>query len=249
MTHRRIRMGILLGLLLVLRAPQSRAVTITDVDTVPPESKQVGAFELRFGVYTPQVDDEPSLHGATPYKDTFGNGSLFIFELEVDWQFWRWPGGTLGIGGSAGYFQAYAKAKSASGETSGDYTVLNVVPFRMPFVVRIDWFARELGVPLVPYGKIGLDYYVWWILDAGDIASWNGHDGEGGTFGWHGGGGLMILLDPIDPYAARTFDNEVGVNNSYLFFEYYYADISNFGASDAMYLGDNTWVAGLALEF
>jgi len=228
---------------------RAAAVTISEVETVPPESEQVGAFEARFGVYTPHVDDEPALKGATPYKDTFGNDSLFIFEFEVDWQFWRWPGGTLGVGGSIGYFQAYAKAQSESGQESGDYTVLNVIPLRMPLVLRIDWFARNPGIPIVPYGKIGLDYYVWWILDAGSVASWNGKDGEGGTFGWHGGGGIMILLDPLDTYAARTFDNEVGVNNSYLFFEYYYADISNFGASDAMYLGDDTWVAGLAIEF
>jgi len=244
-----IRLFSLIFLSVLMFCGYARAVRVEEVKRPIPESPQNGAFELRMGPYYPGVDDEPALGASTPYRDTFGSDSLFLIEIEVDWQFWRWPGGTLGIGGSFGFMQAYTPAVSESGEESSEYTVLNIMPFRLPLVARIDWFARDPGIPLVPYFKIGLDYYVWWILDAGDVADFNGREGSGGTFGWHVAGGMMIQLDPIDHYAARTFDNEVGVNNSYIFFEYYYADISQFGAGDAMYLGDDAWVAGIALEF
>jgi hypothetical protein len=39
------------------------------------------------------------------------------------------------------------------------------------------------------------------------------------------------------------------VNHSYLFFEYYWAWLDNFGADDRPNLGDDSWALGLAFEF
>jgi hypothetical protein len=58
----------------------------------------------------------------------------------------------------------------------------------------------------------------------------------------------MLLLDFFDPRAAREADNSVGINNSYLFTEWYYSDLSGFGSSNRMQVGTSTWVLGLALE-
>jgi hypothetical protein len=55
--------------------------------------------------------------------------------------------------------------------------------------------------------------------------------------------------------SARTFDNEVGVNHSFIFFEMMFAVVEGFGGGDNMYLspdnlwGKATWQAGLGVEF
>jgi hypothetical protein len=220
-------------------------------------SPQYGAFELKFGPYKPNVDDEPGL--STPvYENTFNNKSMFLTVIELDYQFWHPPGVSLGIGGSVGFMQAYAKstldAEGDASQDTSDYTVLNVIPMALMFVVRVDVLADKFNVPLVPYGKIGLNWYVWWILNGGEIESATGGEGSGGTFGWQGTVGLALELDVLDPMTARTFDNEVGVNHTYLFAELLWAKVENFGTNDCLYLSTAnffgaTVLAGLAIEF
>lgn len=214
-------------------------------------SPQVGAFELKFGPYTPNADDEPSLKesGATPYKDTFGDDWMFLTTVELDWQFARLPGVSFGLGGSLGFMQEYAKAETESGVESSDYTVLNVMPFSLLGVVRIDALADLLEVPIVPYFKGGLCWYLWWILGGGSLASARGEDAVGGTPGWQINPGIMLRLDQFDTMSARTFDNEIGVNHSYLFAELLWATVDGFGRDRFMYLSDTTFMAGIALEF
>jgi len=212
-------------------------------------SPQYGAFEVKFGPYRPNVDDEPGLSG-TPYRDALNNDNMFLTMFELDWQFLQLRGINFGIGGAFGFGQAYAKAQTESGGASADYTVLNVMPFNLLGVIRIDVLARELNVPLVPFFKGGLNWYLWWVLDGGgDTAA------SGGTMGWQINPGLALELDSLDRISARTFDNEVGVNHSYIFFEYVYAQVEGYGRDGYMYLsptnmGDNgTFMIGLAVEF
>jgi hypothetical protein len=236
----RLRVAAAIAALMLLAPALSRAY-------VP--SPQYGAFELKFGPYRPNVDDEPGLTG-TPYRDSLDNDNMFLTMLELDWQFLQLRGINFGIGGAFGFMQAYAKAQTESGGESADYTVLNVMPFNLLAVIRIDVLARELHVPLVPFFKGGLNWYLWWVLDGGgDTAA------SGGTMGWQINPGLAIELDSLDRMSARTFDNEVGVNHSYLFFEYVYAQVEGYGRDGYMYLsptnmGDNgTFMIGLAVEF
>ncbi len=218
-------------------------------------SPQYGAFELKFGPYMPNVDDEPGL--TTPvYANTFNDKSMFLAVLELDYQFWHPPGVSLGVGASVGFMQSYAKStvEGDTGQDTSDYTVLNVIPMALMFVVRVDILADKFNVPLVPYGKIGLNWYVWWILNGGEMESAAGGDGSGGTFGWQGTVGLALRIDALDPMTARTFDNEVGVNHTYFFAELLWAKVDNFGTSDCLYLSiDNffgaTVLAGIAMEF
>jgi hypothetical protein len=223
-------------------------------------SPQYGAFELKFGPYKPAVDRAPGV--GNPYASTFGDKSMFLTQLELSWQFWHPPGFSLGVGGGVGFMQAYAKSKTESGNDSADYTVLNVIPFYGVLVLRVDVLADYLGIPLVPYGKVGLDWYYWWGLNGGQLESASICDesgcankkAKGGTLGWHAGPGLMFRLDQLDERTARTFDNELGVNHSYLFVEIMWAYITGFGRKGYLDLStDNfaqaTFLVGLALEF
>jgi hypothetical protein len=240
----------------------SKAKAQSDNFTQEFASPQYGAFELKFGPYKPAVDENPSLNG-TPYHDTFHDDTMFLTSIEMDWQFYHPPGVSLGVGGSFGFMQSSAKSTiEGTGAESVDYTVLNVMPFAALFVVRVDALADYLNIPLVPYAKIGFNWYLWWILGGGDTATatWtdeNGthsEEGHGATIGWQVSPGLALRLDSFDKKSARTFDNEIGVNHSYIFVEMLWAFVDKFGNDDYMNLSTNTFangtiMAGLALEF
>ncbi len=214
------------------------------------ESPQYGAFEIRFGRYIPAVDS--SLSGGTPFKDTFGDGNRYMFGLEADWQLVRFPHlGTLGPGLGWGYTRATSLAHLTSDPTivSGEQTALSVMPFYLVGVLRADVLARDFGIPIVPYAKLGFGYALWWASDGGNTSRVNGVLGHGSSYGPQYALGLMFLLDELDPQTARDADNSLGINNSYIFGEYYASQLDAFGSKSVMNVGANTWALGLAIEF
>jgi hypothetical protein len=240
---KRIFSTVVAAALLVLLLP------LTATAYVP--SPQYGAIEIKFGPYRPNVDDQPGITG-TPYKDTYGKKeSMFLATLEVDWQFFRIPviEVSLGLAGSMGFMRESANALTVTGDRSNDETSINVFPFALLGVIRVDSLADLLGIPLIPYFKAGVNWYVWWTRTSGTT------DGSGGTPGWQINPGLALRLDQFDKMSARTFDNEVGVNHSFIFFELLIANVDGFGGSDNLYLSPlnigryATWQAGLGVEF
>ena len=187
----------------------------------------------------------------TPYADYFGSGQHLLIRTELDYQFLH-RFGSLGAGIGLGYFSVTGTAPVANGTglPSGDQSQLKVVPVSLSAVYRFDYLLDNRNIPLVPFGKLGLDWAYWQITDGnGNIAEANGDKGRGGTFGWHAAAGLALMLDFIDPDAARDFDQDMGVNHTGLTFEYYHSDISGLGQSGRLHVGDNNWTLGLVLEF
>jgi len=219
------------------------------------KSPQLFAFELKFGPYRPDVDSEFASSGPnarSPYKDFFGNGRHLMTQIEFDWQVFH-KMGSLAVGAGIGYFSVTGTAPlgNGTGLPSGDSSGFKVVPFSLSAIYRFDYLLETRKIPLVPYGKLGLDYAYWQITDGnGDIAQdAMGNSGRGGTLGWHVAGGLALVLDFLDPDAARDFDADLGVNHTALCFEYNHADISGLGASGRLHVGDTTWSLGVLLEF
>jgi hypothetical protein len=216
------------------------------------ESPQHFAAELRFGAFNPEVDTDPNLHGMTPYKELYGAKPRVLASFELDWQFFRVPHlGTLGVGGSVGYTKMSAAAPFADmAGVSGEQTALEIIPFYGVLVVRADAIWRELRVPVVPYGKIGLAYALWRASNTLGTSTVNGISGEGSTLGRHYALGLALDLNPFDTYAARTFDDSLGVNNSYLFAEWTRAELDGLGVQhNVMRVGGDSWTFGAAFEF
>jgi hypothetical protein len=114
-------------------------------------------------------------------------------------------------------------------------------------VLRVDVLMRHFGVPIVPYAKGGLGYALWWVNDGVGIArdDVSGRKGSGVSYGPQWALGGMLLLDGLDEGSAKTLDNEAGINNSYLFGEWYQ---SKLGGDSRMEVGTNTWVVGFAVE-
>ena len=247
------------------------------------ESPQRFAVELKFGPYSPNIDASQGVHG-TPFADLFPPdpgktrppGKL-LTQVEFDYQFLRRSWGNFAIGNTAGYYRrtthsfAYVTDPTTGSPTtactsgatgncvrSGDTTALNIVPLSILAVYRFDYLARRWKIPFVPYVKVGLAYYIWWIENGGGFLSiaqytppgaTSSQGGWGGTFGWVAEPGGAFLLDVLDPSAAKIIDAELGINHTYLFCEFHYADVNGFGAAGKMNLSDTTLNAGISFEF
>ena len=214
-------------------------------------------FELKFGPYLPAIDGEDGV--GSPYEMTFGGDASLMTQLELD-RFFLWPGGQLGAGFSAGYLQDSAEACAqnpdgtpdcATAPRPGDGTTFHLIPTALTAVYRFTDLADRTYVPLVPYVKLGLAYYIWWITKGdGDVTStpMNGR-ARGGTLGWQGSLGVSVRADRIDPAAARNLETEFGVEHAGFFAELTWADVSGLGAGHKLHVGDLTWFAGINFEF
>ncbi|MCY1015328.1 MXAN_2562 family outer membrane beta-barrel protein [Pyxidicoccus sp. MSG2] len=234
------------ALLAALPAWGQDSTTVTEAK-VSLTSPRTGAIVLRLGGYRPLIDEEEALNGATPYKDTFGDASLLLFEAELQRFFYQGIG-TAGLSLSAGYGEKYAAARLADGGKAGEQTALRVIPLSANVFYKFDYAAFEWGVPLVPYGKLGLNYIPWWITKGSGREVVNGKSGSGGKWGWSATGGVAFMLDVLEPRFARDFDSDLGVNHSYLFAEYIYSDVNDFGGG-GLNLSSRRWMFGLALDY
>jgi hypothetical protein len=214
-------------------------------------SAQRFAFELTFGPFRPDVDGE--FNGRRdPYNEFFGGGHDLLTRFELDYQFFH-RFGSLGVGLGAGFFSVTGRSPVAdgSGVLSGDSSNMKVIPMSLSLIYRLDYFLETRKIPLVPFAKLGLDYAYWQITDGnGNIATdATGGHARGGTMGWHAAGGLALVIDFLDPDAARDFDEDLGVNHTAITFEFFHSDISGLGQSNRMHVGDTDWTLGLLLEF
>jgi hypothetical protein len=137
----------------------------------------------------------------------------------------------------------------SNGDPADQTTSLSIMPMYAVGVLRVDALAQQTPVPLAVHAKLGLGTALWWTDDGVGLSrDAQGTTGEGASHGYQGALGLSLLLDSFDRLAARDLDTTFGVNNSYLFFEWYYSDLNGFDSGDQMQMGTSTWFLGLALE-
>jgi hypothetical protein len=222
-------------------------VAAQDVTAPPTRSPRSGSAMVRVSGYKPLIDKEEGLKG-TPYKDTFGDASLLVVEAELQSFFYQGIG-TAGVGLSAGYGEKYAPAKLTKGEgDAAEKTALKLIPLQVNGFYKFDYAAFQWGIPFVPYGKLGLVYTPWWMTKGNDTQEVNGNKAAGGKWGWAATGGVSFLMDVLEPRFARDFDSDLGVNHTYLFAEYTYAEVNNFGGK-GLNLSSRRWLFGLALDY
>lgn len=201
-------------------------------------------FELRFGPYYPQIDDE--FEGqATPYADVFNTNPQFYFGVELDWLPIRVPYvGVLGPGVGWGYTWASTKAKIAGrNQESEQDTSLWIMPMHASAVLRVDALVRELGVPVVPYGKLGVGWGLWSAGRGEDTSEVGDTIGKGSSVGTHLALGGMFSLSWLDRRSTGSLNDSTGIQRLYLFGEWMNASL---GSGDQMRVGTSTWVLGLA---
>ncbi len=229
-------------------APGDHTHGVLDYDYTRNRSPQYAAIELRFAPYRPRVDSE--FDGATPYEDSFGTKPGFSVGAEGSWQVLRIPHfGSLGPGLGVHWFRKSGIAEFTSGDCcSAHPNSFWILPMYGVAVLRVDVLAQDLRFPIVPYAKGGFAWALWESRDAGSVSvAADGRKARGIETGYQVQLGLMLHLNPLHPQWAIDMDTSSGVNNAYLFAEWWYSDINSFG--QGMQVGTNTWSAGLALEF
>lgn len=238
--------AVALGVAVVLTALPGMAQETSDVPTQSPRS---GAVEFRLGGYKPALDSEAALdEGERPFAEIFGGSSMLLFEVEMQ-RFFYQDIGSAGVSLSVGYAEKYGAALTEGDVASAERTGFHVLPLRLRGVYRFDYPAFRWGFPLVPYVKPGLVFTPWWSTKGGEIeVSEEGGSGRGVKFGWEVAGGVAFLMDVLEPRLARDFDSDLGVNHSYLFAEYTYAKVNNFGGKGFDF-SDGYWMFGLALDY
>jgi hypothetical protein len=138
---------------------------------------------------------------------------------------------------------------------SGDSDYLRVVPLALMLIYRFDVLDKRLRVPIIPYMKVGFAYYIWWFGNSNSFTAQMA-DGQGGKSATIGGSmgvvlhpGLSIDLSALDPRAARSIDQELGLNRVAAFAELNAALVNGFGRDRVMNLSDTSFTAGLSFEF
>jgi hypothetical protein len=245
-----LTLGILLGSFGSF-GPQAAAQTLVK----PPEQYQSPRhffLEFRLGPYEPSIDHEFS-EGNGVWSQFGSAGKDVMFNWELDLQLFH-AFGSLAVAGVIGYysntFPAMVEDKGVvTGEESGSDTGITLLPLGLLGVYRFDWPMIQWGVPLVPFVKFGVNYNLWWLEIDGETSTWKGKEGKGGTWGWQFNAGAAFLLDVLDKTAAKTMDEEIGINHTYLFFEFAHVQADGFGSDKALNVGDTTWQAGIAFEF
>jgi hypothetical protein len=253
MTPLRPRIHLFLSLMLptagLLAAAPAQAQPSGDVNEMPPYlvgSERTVGLELKLGAFRPLIDREPGLT-ATPYRDTFSDRSMLLFEASLERQLFQ-AFGTAGVGAQAGYAEIFAFARTATGEPAAESTGLRLVPLRAFGVYRFDYAAQRWNVPLVPYAKLGLHYTIWMVTKGSGLEQTAaGQNALGGRWGYGLTAGLSLLLDFFEPRMARDFDTDLGVNHSYLFAEYNLTEVTGFG-SPGLDLSGRYFMFGVAFE-
>lgn len=218
-------------------------------------------FELRFGGYYPQIDEEFN-GAATPFADFFGKGPQFYFGLEVDWLPIAIPYvGKLGPGFGWGYTKMNTKAKplstSADGATVAVDTSIDIHDMNLSAVLRIDEISKRIVVPIVPYAKLGFGMGSWSsgttggsskVGDCTTGTSTTCVTADGMSIGPHLAFGGMLGLNWLDRRAGSMAREGTGIDQAYLFGEWMLDKLDSGVGKSAMHVGTSSWVVGLALD-
>jgi hypothetical protein len=223
---------------------------------------------VRVGPYVPGIDaqiDKPTGKYDGPYEQMFGGYSILPV-IDIERFFYR-GFGQAGLGVSVGYMGKKAHAWEAGSDPNdamrpraeGDNNTFRLFPVTLSAVYRFTYLDDEYGIPLVPYARAGLGYYVWWIVAPnGDFASSCTTGGDtmgcdkttaaGASLGFVGSIGLAIRAERIDVSAARSM-RESGIEHAGFYGEYSVGKVDGFGSDKKLSVGDATWFAGVDFEF
>jgi hypothetical protein len=241
---------------------------------------------IRVGPYIPEIDLQAGLNAATgkgPYEAMFGdywladsNGVVKKHERAV-WQVLPmldvdrvlWDGfGQVTVGGSIGYMQksAYAYLDGTTEHepmrlrSKASRNTFRLIPTAATVGYRFTYFDDMYGIPVVPYVRGGLSYYMWQIKAPNGSSSKvcedmsvtgtcaNEDKAYGGSFGFQGSIGFAIRAERIDADAATSMRSS-GLMHAGFYAELQYAKVDGFGSDSKLSVGDNTWFAGVDFEF
>lgn len=214
-------------------------------------------FEIKAGPYFPGIDDEFS-GDTTPFKDVFGDDWNIMTFFVLD-HYFSVSRGQLGITASVGYTDHTANAFEVDGNgnidenmtrSAGDKTSFRLIPMSLGAVYRLTELDDRYRIPIIPYAKASLAYYLWmFTAPSGDASEVMGNKGRGGSLGFQGTIGIALRAERLDPEAELSLRTEMGVEHAGFFAELQMAQVDGFGADNKLSVGDTTWFGGINFEF
>ncbi|MDQ3334046.1 MAG: MXAN_2562 family outer membrane beta-barrel protein [Myxococcota bacterium] len=241
---------------------------------------------IRVGPYIPEIDLQAGLNAATglgPYEAMFGDYYLrdssgvlkktnravwqVLPMLDVDRVLWD-RFGQVTVGGSLGYMQksAYAYLDGTTEHqpmrerSKTSRNTFRLIPLAATVGYRFTYFDDMYGIPVVPYVRGGLSYYMWQMKAPNGSTSKFCEEmsatgscvkedkAYGASFGFQGSIGLAVRAERIDSDAATSMRSS-GLMHAGFYAEYQYAKVDGFGSDSKLSVGDNTWFAGVDFEF
>jgi hypothetical protein len=254
------------------QAPYWEDPSHTDTTTAAEDFGAVATVKwhvgVRLGPYVPGIDDQVGTKnsaGKGPYQAMFGGYNLMPM-IDVDRVLWDQIG-QLGVGISVGYLGKQAKAFQTTPysfapdlvpRSEGDTTSFRMIPIAVSAVYRFTYLDDAYGIPVFPYARAGLGYYVWWsTAPSGDFAVVCKNGGmppcdetkaAGASAGFVGSIGLSIRAERVDAAAARSM-RESGIQHAGFYGELSLGKVDGFGSDTKLSVGDTTWFAGAEFEF
>ena len=203
-------------------------------------------IEFKGGPYRGAIQDEEG------FQEVFDSDGTPIFTLGVDLQVYR-GFGTVTAGGSIGFATYSGRGLFAKDrQPSTDDNDLFMVPFTATIGYRFDWLADRTWIPLVPYARGGLAYFIWWATNGVDNLQRRNIDDDrqtarGGKLGYTGTLGVAFLLNKLEPRVAQSLFANTGIRGTYIFFEGTAYEVDGFGG-DGFDFSDLNWNIGLYME-
>lgn len=237
----------------------------SEQETAPPGDPSLVEWHagLRIGPYTPEIDNQVNMHPG-PFEQMFGTSQHMMTMLDVDRIVWT-GFGQVGVGGSIGYWQKTARAFGALPDgtptdmrDASAHNAMRLVPLALTATYRFTVLDDNYGIPVVPYARAGLGYYVWWISindhyaricnDGGIEPNCSQNKALGASLGVQGSIGLAIRAERVDASAAMSMQQS-GIQHAGIYAELSLAKVDGFGSDKKLSVGDRTWFAGVNFEF
>ena len=172
-------------------------------------------------------------------QTVYGEEGNQLFFLESGLQLFR----TLEIDAGIGLLRESDAAVGAdSGEESGYYTRLSLLPLSLSGTLRLDLFD---GQPIVPFGTGGVDYWLWTEQQNTGEGYLKGTSTNGGKAGYHYGFGVNLLLDMFSKERASRAEARWGIKDSYIVVEY---RIQETLSDEGLNFGGTVLTAGLKID-
>ena len=235
-----------------------------DATTYKRERPRFG-FEIRGGPFAPAIGNAAEKRA---YDIIYGGDTgLFdrrplLLQIEFDWYAfnrfgllgvygrvgrWRIAGHTRDCVGADGTTQSCTSETLEGSSEGSSRTSLTAWPLSAGIVYKFDQLKENWSIPLVPYAKGGVDYFLWTnTVDGETSTASDGSSGSGGQFGVTGSLGIALNIDFIEPSAATNARNGPGVADFYLFFEYRWT-YAGFRSSGLDW-SDNHGLVGLGID-
>lgn len=192
-------------------------------------------LELRVGVYS-----------VLGLGDGFGDPNYFGGDvgpmLGFELHYFPWRIEYLGLIGAGGGFGWSQWDTEMPGGMAGDRNYFELLAPRAFLVWRIDSLNQYLDIPLAFTPKIGFDF-TYWQTGTGDST-----EQTGWSIGPRFAGKVSLILDFLEPRAARQLDDEWGINHSEIFFEMYYSMAGDI-ADSMLSVSGWGWATGIGFTF